>query len=412
MLETYFPDPEGLQQAVTTEAGPYLEGFAQQLESNGYARATIHGHLRAAVHVALWQTGRGLSLKQFNEEELVAFRRHLGRCRCFGTHGAYHHHGAGARRFLGYLDAQSITIPMRSPAGELPSLLKGFRRWMRCHRGVTETTLEIYGRIVTDLLGALGEDTRQFDAHRLRAFVLDSAGHHGRSKAKLVVTSVRMFLRYLIAEGRCPSGLDGAIPTIADWRLDSLPRFLPASEVNRIIESCDPATSIGARDRAIVLLLARLGLRAGDILNLRIGDIDWGQATLQVSGKSRTLVRLPLPQEVGDAILNALTYRRLDSPDDYLFVRAAAPVGPFSKASAVSDIVKRAIRRAGVSAPSKGAHLLRHSAATQWLRDGMELEGIGVILRHRSIDTTAHYAKVDVERLRQLAQPWPEVWPC
>lgn len=151
---------------------------------------------------------------------------------------------------------------------------------------------------------------------------------------------------------------------------------------------------------------------AGEIVNPRIGDIDWGQATLQVSGKSRTLVRLPLPQEVGDAILNALTYRRLDSPGDYLFVRAAAPPGPFGKASAVSDIVKRAIRRAGVSAPSKGAHLWRHSAATQWLRDGMELEGIGVILRHRSIDTTAHYAKVDVERLRQLAQPWPEVWPC
>jgi integrase/recombinase XerD len=412
VLGTYFPDPEGLQQAVTTEAGPYLEGFAQQLGSNGYAQSTIHSHLRAAVHLALWQTGRGLSLRQFNEEDLAAFRRHLGGCCCLGTHGAYPHHGAGARRFLGYLHAQSILTPTRSPAGESPSLLEGFRRWMRCHRGVSETTLEAYGRIVTDLLCTLGEDPRQFNAHRLRAFVLNRAARHGRSKAKLLVTSMRMFLRYLIAEGWCPSALDGVIPTIADWRLDSLPRFLAASEVNRIIESCDPATSIGARDRAIVLLLARLGLRAGDIVNLRIGDIDWDQATLQVSGKSRTRVRLPLPQEVGDAILNALTYRRLDSPDDYLFVRAAAPLGPFSKACTVCDIVRRAIHRAGVSAPSQGAHLLRHSAATQWLRDGMELEGIGVILRHRSIDTSAHYAKVDVERLRQLPQPWPQVWPC
>ena len=414
MLTKYFSDARALQRVLSTPAAQFLEDFAQELEGIGYTETTIQNHLRAAAHLSHWQRHRGFSIHQLDEGVLEAFRRHLGSCTCLGRFRAYHHHGAGAQLFLRHLRNTSVVTSPSSSANQAtePPLLVGFRHWMRQHRGVTDTTTQIYGLIITDLLQTLGEDPQQLDAARLRAFVLDRANRHGRSKAKLVMTSLRMFLRYLISGGRCHSGLDKAIPTIADWRLASLPQYLPASEVDRIIAACDPKTAVGARDRAIMLLLSRLGLRGGDIVALRLHDIDWEQATIRVSGKSRTTVRLPLPQEVGEAILNYLEYGRPASKTDHVFVRVTVPVGPFAKASAVSDIVKRAMRRAGVSAPSCGAHVLRHSAATQMLRQGASLEDIGVILRHRSMDTTTHYAKVDIDRLRQIAQPWPEVSPC
>lgn len=162
---------------------------------------------------------------------------------------------------------------------------------------------------------------------------------------------------------------------------------------------------------AILLLLARLGLRGGDIVRLRLGDIDWEGGRVQVAGKGRREVRLPLPQEVGDAILAYLRVRR-PAASDRVFLRARAPWRSLADNSSVSAIVDRAITRAGVSAPTHGAHLLRHSAATAMLGDGISLPSIGIVLRHRSLETTVYYAKVDVEMLRTVAQPWPGATSC
>ncbi|MBI4424283.1 MAG: tyrosine-type recombinase/integrase [Elusimicrobia bacterium] len=221
---------------------------------------------------------------------------------------------------------------------------------------------------------------------------------------------MRNFLRYLIAQGKCRPGMEDAIPAIAMWRLATLPRYLPAVDVNRIIDSCDRNTSVGLRDSALLLLLARLGLRSGDVRTLKTADIDWDQASIQVAGKSRVGIRLPLTQEVGDALLDYLKRGRPPAATDRVFVRIPAPWGPL-KASSVSAIVHRAILRCGVKSPSRGAHVLRHSAATEMLRQGATLDQIGIVLRHQHLDTTAHYAKVDVRRLRQIALPWPEVRP-
>jgi site-specific recombinase XerD len=283
---------------------------------------------------------------------------------------------------------------------------------MRQHRGTRDTTLETYRRTIVDALQVLGVETQHFDAIGLRAFALDRASRHGRCQAKVVITALRVFLRYLVATGQCRVGLDAAIPTIAGWRLSALPRYLPAADVARVLTACDPKTVVGSRDRAILLLLSRLGLRAGDIYALRLGDIDWARATVQVLGKSRRQVQLPLSQEVGDALMHYLAVRPAVK-SDYIFLRVAAPIRPFAKnTTAVSNIVKCAIHRAGVCAPAHGAHLLRHSAATGLLAEGASLESIAVLLRHRSLDTTAHYAKVDVKLLRRLARPWPEISPC
>jgi site-specific recombinase XerD len=219
-----------------------------------------------------------------------------------------------------------------------------------------------------------------------------------------------MFLRFLIAEGQCTVGLDAAIPTVAHWRLASLPRHLSPKDVERLIASCDRASDVGRRDRAILLLLARLGLRAGDIVHLRLSDIDWKDASIQVCGKGHRQTQLPLTQEVGQAIVAYLKKGRPQINADTLFIRCRAPFYAFSSSAAISDVVDRALRRAGVVRPSRGAaHLLRHSLATSLLRQGKSLEDIGAILRHRSIETTQIYAKVDIPSLRQIAQPWPEV---
>lgn len=173
------------------------------------------------------------------------------------------------------------------------------------------------------------------------------------------------------------------------------------------------AASAGRRDRAILLLLARLGLRAEDVRSLQLTDIDWGRGQVRLCGKSRRETRLPLPQEVGDAVLAYLEDGRPPVPEPHLFLRSAAPWTPFTESAAISKIVGRALDRAGiVGAPSRGAHLLRHSAATTMLRSGATLETIGTVLRHRNITTTAHYAKVDVDRLRLIAQPWPGDRSC
>jgi integrase len=179
--------------------------------------------------------------------------------------------------------------------------------------------------------------------------------------------------------------------------------------VDRLIVACDGSSTKRLRDRAIMLMLVRLGFRAGDVTQLRLSDIEWQNGTLRVMGKGRYEVRLPLPQDVGEAILRYLECRPPVDHSDRVFLRHIAPFKPFITGDCVSSVVRGAMQRAGVVAPAKGAHLLRHTAATEMLRHGVPLDQIGLVLRHRSIDMTAYYAKVDVALLRQVAQPWPEV---
>jgi integrase/recombinase XerD len=189
--------------------------------------------------------------------------------------------------------------------------------------------------------------------------------------------------------------------------------FLEASDVERVIASCNVQTKLGTRNRAIILLLARLGLRAGDVISLRLKDIDWNQATIRVAGKGRREVMLPLTQEIGDALLQYLQWRRDPlHENDHFFVSDRAPLRPLSAHGTVSVMVARALRHAGVHSPVRGAHVLRHSAATTMLRQGVSLQAISALLRHRSIETTEIYAKVDTRLLRLVAQPWPEVRSC
>jgi integrase/recombinase XerD len=388
---------------------PLFESFAQALSEAGYATTTAHRHFRAAKHFIDWAHRHGTSLRELNEQSFAGFNRHLSRCRCphYG-HSKQLRVVHGARLFLTYLrDARIIALHAKPPVHD-PALLSAFCDWMRKQRGPTELTLHQYSIYIRELLGRLGERPSCFDARRLRAFVLERSHPWEPAVAQKCTTALRMFLRFLIAEGKCAVGLDAAIPTPAHWRLASLPRYLQSEEVERLIVSSDQASAVGWRDRAILLLLARLGLRAGDIVHLRLSDIDWKGAWIHVCGKGRRHTRLPLTQEVGDAIVTYLNKGRPRTNTDTLFIRCRAPFCAFSS-STVSHIVEKALRRAGVRRPSRGAaHLLRHSLATSMLRQGASLEDIAPVLRHRSIETTQIYAKVDIMALRQIALPWPE----
>lgn len=408
MWTTYFRDPRALERMRITLAAPHLEGFVRELEAAHYRPCSIQRFLQAVGHFARWLRRDGASLDRIEAGTSARFRAHLTACHCDGPRRRptpASRLARGAELFVRYLVRAGVIGPVSFPAPPRePAVLLGFRDWLRQQRGATDTTIRIYGRVVRELLGALGDDPSRFDAAALRAVVLKHASPHGRSQAKLVVTATRGFVRYLISEGRCPLGLDGAIPTIGRWRLAALPRALPAADVERVIAACDPASAAGARDRAILLLLARLGLRAGEVAALRLADLDWTRATLRVAGKSRTAVTLPLPQDVGDAILGYLEHWRPATSVPELFLRLRAPRTGLGS-TGVTSVVQHAMRRAGVTSPCRGAHVLRHAAATAMLRQGASLTVIGGGLRHRSEETTRHYAKVDVARLRQLARP-------
>lgn len=415
MLSQFFESPSRIQAIRSGPSAIQIEQFADYLFRHGYAKITARRHIRSAEHMSLWATGKGLSISALDEAALDRFNEHLPQCRC-GRFSCAHPVDilAGARLFLRH--SQGIHEPairVSEPNDGDPTLLKAFNEWMRVQRGTSERTLFNYGIPIRALIQQCGEDPCQLDAHSLRQFVLRQSQEKGWAVAKRCTTALRMFVRFLIAEGRCRVGLLGAIPAVAHWRLAFLPRPLPAEDVERIIASCDLSSAMGKRDRAILLLLARLGLRAGDIVQLRLQDIDWKGAWIHLSGKSRRQTRLPLNQEVGQAIVTYLEEGRPQSQSDVLFLRSRAPFRALASHAAVSVMVAQAMRRAGIEHAGRGAaHLLRHSVASSLLRHGASLQEIAVLLRHRAVETTQIYAKVDIAALKEIAQPWPEVPSC
>lgn len=239
-------------------------------------------------------------------------------------------------------------------------------------------------------------------------FVLKDSAIRGRRSAQLMTSVLRSFLNYLFQQGKTVTNLATAIPATAGGRLSELPRYLEAAEVKKLLRSCDRRQKVGRRDYAILVLLARLGLRASEVANLELDDIDWAAGELVIRGKGNRVDRMPLLQDVGTAMADYLKKGRPRCSTRRVFVHCKAPYAGFSSPpNAVSGIVKRALARAGLNPLNRGAHLLRHSLATNLLRSGASLTQIGQVLRHQQVQTTEIYAKVDVNALRALAQPWP-----
>jgi integrase/recombinase XerD len=388
---------------------PWVAEFTHYLSETGHTALTVRSYEGLARHLAHWLELSKVTVADIDETVIRRFARH--RCRCFGKPRETHASGRyvrRVRRVVAFLSERGI---VRQKATSVVPVLDRrvvqFQDWLRQHRGITERTIDRHGRMVMRLLPALGNRPRSWDAQLIREVIIAETKRASRAHVKSMAMALRGYLRFLGAHGFCRAGLEHAVPIIPQWRLSTLPRYIGAAQVEQLIATCDLTTPIGLRDRAILLLLARLGLRGGDIVSLRLGDLDWQQATLSVRGKGRRETRLPLPQDAGDALLAYLERARPRVGGDRVFFLLNAPIRPLISLGVVTGIVRSAIRKAGIDAPTKGARLLRHSAATAMLRGGATLDMVGAVLRHRSPDMTAHYAKVDVTMLQQVAQPWP-----
>jgi len=405
MLERCFKKTFTLHRLAGGPAGPFLDGFAGALLAEGYSIDACREHLWTATYLGEWCARRSVALADLDEEVVERFVRHRR-----GKRAGYDRTPFRAQRFLRYLRWSGVASC--APGSLQPTLLLEFATWMRETRGLAEISVVRIVRVVRAFLDALGEEPAPWDAAGIRLFVLRYVREHAPSSACSVTTSIRCLLRYLVARKRCSPDLIEAVPKVPTWRMARLPRYLAAGDVERVIAAYDQQQGTALRNRALLLLLARLGLRSHEVVGLRLGDIDWQEGRLCVLGKGRREARLPLPQDAGDAILRYLTEERPAAATDRVFLRSRAPVGPLCT-SGLRDVVGRAMERAGVQIQFRGAHVLRHSLATRLLREGAALDTIGAMLRHQSVDTTAIYAKVDVDRLRQVAQPWPvEVSSC
>jgi site-specific recombinase XerD len=288
-----------------------------------------------------------------------------------------------------------------------------YHHYLRAERGLATTTVETYvafcHQFLTEQLGQAESSVGPLSAADISAFVRRHARAASPGRAKMMVTALRALFRFLFHTGELGVDLSAAVPTVPDWRLASIPRSLAAEEVERLLAACDRQTATGRRDYAILLLLARLGLRAGEVVALELDDIHWRVGEIIIRGKKGLRHdRFPLPADVGAALA---TYLRRDRPSSTVrrvFLCRRAPRRSFAGPGAVTTIVRRALCRADLHPPVRGAHLLRHSLATQMLRHGASFAEIGEVLRHRAASSTEIYAKVDLDRLRAVVQPWPE----
>jgi len=321
-------------------------------------------------------------------------------------------------QFVSFLREAGVipSLPPEIEDSPVQRIENSYARHLSQERGLSQETLENYlpiaRRFLSERFGDGKVILRVLSAQDISDFILRCAHRLSPGRAQLMVTGLRSFLRFLHQQGKISRNLAAAVPTVAKWRFSELPKFLKPEEAESLLESCARNTAIGRRDYAVLLLLSRLGLRAGEIVHMNLDDIHWETGEFLVRGKSSREERLPLPHDVGEALAVYLRHGRPHCSSRRVFIRMKAPRQGFSGSAAVCDIVRRALSRAGINPGFKGAHLLRHTLATTMLRAGASFAEIGEILRHQLPSTTEIYAKVDLCALRSIAQPWPGGVAC
>lgn len=388
---------------VTGPLVPYVDGFRMELSARGYGSSAAAGQLQLMAHMSRWLAGRDLGADDLTAGVVEEF---LG-----GRRSAGYAHMVSSRALTPLLDHLRslgvVPVPV-PPATPTEALLEDYRRALLDGRGLAVSTAGRYVNTARTFLGhvAGGEvcDLRSLSAGDVSGFVVREGRRLSVGSTKDVVNCLRSFLRFLCSQGLVDGRLVAAVPAVAGWRGASLPKALPAEQVAALLASCDPGTVVGRRDLAMLRLMARLGLRAGEVAAMQLGDVDWRRGEIFVRGKGGRCERLPVTVDVGDAVAGYLCHGRPSVQSRAMFLRVCAPIvglGPVG----VSAAVGAACARAGV--PAVGAHRLRHSAATAMLQAGGSLSDVGQVLRHNQLATTAIYAKVDRIALGELAMAWP-----
>ena len=391
----------------STPLEPYTCAFRDHLSSQGYSENRLALHLRHMEHLGRWLDKQGVDPGNFSLSHVEAF--------LFDRRAAYPYLSRlslrGLRPLLDYL-RRSDVLPEPPPSASttpVDQLLKEFGDYLRKERGLADDTVAHYHHTASRFLAQRAarleaeDGVDDLEPQEVAAFVLAEA-ERLKSSSRQSVTALRALLRFLHADGRVSASLIAAVPAVAGWHGGELPRALEPDQVARLLASCDRHTASGLRDLAMFTLLWRLGLRAGEVAKCSVGDVDWRTGVILIHGKGNRQEKLPLPDDVGQALVDYLCWGRPESRCLALFLQKTAPYGPVTR-NVVSQAVRQACQRAGL--PSVGAHRLRHTAATEMLRAGSSLAAIGEVLRHRDLATTAIYAKVNRNALRGLARPWP-----
>lgn len=383
--------------------------FAQWVREQGYALYSLHRQVLLAAGFSRWLGHKGVAAQDVASDHPAQYLRHRARRLCIGRGDA-----SALKRFMAFLRREGIIAEEKTaPCSTTPveQCVEGFERYLRDERVLTRATIINYLPFIRCLLGERFADRRvelgALCACDIAGFVRRQASQMRGKRAKLMTAALRSFLHYARYRGDITADLAAAVPVVAGWSMSSIPRAIPADEVRKLLARVSRRTAMGRRDYAILLLLARLGLRASEVAFLDLDDMDWTAGRLRVRTKGGRYSELPLPAELGEAIVAYLQHGRPRSTSRRVFLRAKAPIRGFRGPSAISSIVCHALARAGIDAPTKGAHQFRHALATQLLRHGASLTEIGELLGHRSPETTKIYAKVDLDALRALALPWP-----
>ncbi len=408
MLEDFFVVPAAARRLRSCVLGVHLDAFCARLADLGHPRATIRHKLWVVSCLTHWMADTHVGVVDLDDgdaDKFIDARRRRGRtCRGFRP---------TVLQLIEQLRSAGVVQTPEPARDSAPTaiLLARYEEYLRRERALAEGTITAYRPLVRAFVAEhCGGGAARLDAVRsqdVRDFLLARVRRMAPKRAQYMGTALRSFLRFLFLRGETGTDLALAVPTVRQWRLSSVPRYIPARDVERLLRACDPSSITGRRDHAVLLLLARLGLRASEVGALELGDLRWREGEIVVRGKGMVRDRLPLLPDVGEALALYIRKDRPPGSSRRVFLCRRAPHRGFAHPSTVTTIVARALLRAGLAPATRGAHLLRHSLATGMVRRGASLAEIGQVLRHRSPNTTEIYAKLDFGALRDVALPWP-----
>ncbi|MBX3150367.1 tyrosine-type recombinase/integrase [Candidatus Obscuribacterales bacterium] len=408
-LWLFFGDQETISRFHLHPLGKYLDDYAKWLHDRGYCWEAARVKIRNVARLSPWLKRHGIAAKDLRWHHIQDYLQMRPR----KSPPFNKQDKTNLKQFLLYLQTQGVLPkPVAAESTPVEEIVAKYRDYLLKERGLSQETSAQYcrhiNRFLLESFPRSKPDLSTLCSASVTSHVQKTAAKMSKKDAKLMCCALRSFLRYARYQGYVEADLQASVPTVANWTLSSIPRALSAEVAEKVLASCDRQSPIGRRDYAVLLLLARLGFRAGEIVMLELDDIDWRAGTISIHGKGSNLSQMPLPPDVGQAIAEYLQHGRPNCSTRRVFICRKAPISGFARSGAVSNIVARAFHRAGFdSATRKGAHLFRHTLATGLLRTGASLPEIAEMLRHRSTACVTIYAKVDLKSLRSLALAWP-----
>ncbi|HIA54793.1 MAG TPA: integrase [Candidatus Melainabacteria bacterium] len=384
---------------------PYMDEFAQRLTAKGFKRKSGRYHFRLVAAFSSWLKAKRIKAQSVRHDHVQLYLRERKQLPRPGD-------ATCLNGFLDMLRDKGIVMKFVPALETTPaeSVAEQFAQYLRQERGLAGSTICAYSAFVKAFLEDVFDrepiDWSSLSVQDVIKFVQRKAKIIPPKHAQYLTTALRSFLKYARYRDYIQADFAAAVPAVASWSMAGIPKALPLVHIERVLSSCDRTTIGGRRDYAIFLLLARLGLRAGEIVSLKLADLDWINGSVSIRGKGGKCARLPMPIDVGEAIVDYLQNGRPPANSRILFLRETAPIAGFKDQQAIGSVVRRALKRAGIDAPRQGSHQFRHALATNMLHRGASLSEIGEILRHQLPCTTAIYAKVDLAALRELALPW------